>query len=326
VSTFVSFIPWRELTPALYAHRWKRTDTSVEPVLLFGVQWDEVLVHREQLASSLTDAREQRALLASSATVAQVVRNDVAGIERTTGIRTDPKKLASFTADLIAKARTATALVAAGSGDMTARLRTTATRAPTLLAPPVEARDYGRPTALPLAQFGALTGAHSWMRVAPMDIAHDAEDAAAAASAAAAAPPPPLPPSTTTTAPRIGASAEAGIASVIAAAAALAPAPSAPTTAPRIGASAEAGIGSVIAAAAALAPARPVAGRAREYERRRQKRKEPGARSDESAKRVLRRKAQAQRERQATAAEATDSEPPPPPPPPQPPPPPPPPT
>ena len=174
-------------------HSWNRTDTAVAPTLQFGVQFDEVLVHREQLSASLQSEAQVNAVLASEATIAQAVRNDVAGVERSTGVRTDAAKLSAFTSQMVARARTATALSVAGAAEMNARLRTVAVNPPPLLVPPVEVRDFRRPAPLPLAHFGALSGARSWMMVRPADFDGGVFDAAT---------PPPL--AATTTAPRIG--------------------------------------------------------------------------------------------------------------------------
>ena len=166
--------------------RWKRVDTSVPPSLRFGVQFDEVLVHREQMASLLESQKEASALLSTPATVDAVVRNDFAGVERMTGVRTDAKHLAAFTSKMLSKAKTATALSVAGAAEMHARLRTTAVDPPPVLVPPTFVRDYGRSAPLPLAAFGAHSGASSWMHVSPADLHDDSRDAAAAAAATAA--------------------------------------------------------------------------------------------------------------------------------------------
>ena len=151
------------------------------------MQWDEVLVHREQLAASLQSEAEGNALLSSEAAIAQVVRTDVAGLERDTGVRTDAAKLSQFNTRMLERARTATAISVAGAAEMNARMRTAAVDPPPLLVPPFETANFGRPAPLPLANFGTFSGAHSWMIVNPADVCHDSADAAAAAAACAAA-------------------------------------------------------------------------------------------------------------------------------------------
>ena len=136
--------------------RWNPTPTKDDPIIQRGVQWSELNVisdQLKQLASSLRSPADIDRVLATDETANMVVRGDVAGLQRATGVATSTRACENLTSRTIAKATTRAKLTEHGVAELRARLQVTdGGKAPTtdIIAPRTSIMRIA-PTPLPLA-------------------------------------------------------------------------------------------------------------------------------------------------------------------------------
>jgi len=108
-------------------HGWRRTDRSIKPVTIRGIDWEQLAASNARSAhtvdiSPLRSKEEMRAVLEYPHLVLQ---GDVSAIARLTGITTDEPHLKLMAARITDHALTSAALEAHGIQSLQSRIRTT---------------------------------------------------------------------------------------------------------------------------------------------------------------------------------------------------------
>ena len=160
--------------PELYRQH-AAIDTIPDPIITWGIQWSALGIDTARaIPSTLRTAEEIDSALANRQTAMMIVQQDVAGIERSTGLRTTAADCTALVQRVQERARAETTLKLHGSLELYSRLRTTlaAPAQSSMALPRLPPTTIGEPCPLP---HRAVAGRH----VTYSNIALDFDDAVA---------------------------------------------------------------------------------------------------------------------------------------------------